>query len=110
MKLLLAIDGSEFSEAAVREVIQRCFERAEFLVARTADELEAAGFRTSVRTIDRDPAHAIVDSARAWGADLIVIGSHGRTGFDRLLLGSVAETVVRRAPCSVEVVRLPAAA
>jgi nucleotide-binding universal stress UspA family protein len=48
-----------------------------------------------------DPQLAIVDYARQGGFQLIVMGTHGRTGFDRLLLGSVAETVLRRAPCPV---------
>jgi nucleotide-binding universal stress UspA family protein len=47
----------------------------------------------------------IVDAARGWPADLIVIGSHGRGGVERALLGSVAEGVMRRAPCPVLVVR-----
>lgn len=48
----------------------------------------------------------IVEDAVEWQADLIVIGSHGRTGMDRMFLGSVAEKVVNRAPCSVDVVKL----
>lgn len=51
------------------------------------------------------PADEIVKSARMWPADLIVIGSHGRSGLDRVLIGSVAEAVTRRAPCPVLVVR-----
>jgi nucleotide-binding universal stress UspA family protein len=47
----------------------------------------------------------IIDSAAEWNADLIVIGSHGRSGIPRLLLGSVAEFVARNALCSVEIVR-----
>lgn len=47
----------------------------------------------------------IVEDATEWHADLIVIGSHGRTGMDRMFLGSVAEKVVNRAPCSVDVVK-----
>jgi nucleotide-binding universal stress UspA family protein len=86
------------------------FDRAKWLVSKTSEQLERAGFRTSVTTPDMDPRHAIVDCAREWGADLIILGSHGRRGLDRLLLGSVAESVVRHAPCSVEVVRLPTAA
>lgn len=43
-------------------------------------------------------------------ADLVVVGTHGRTGLDRILLGSVAERVVRMTPCAVLVVRPPAAA
>lgn len=48
-----------------------------------------------------DPAEAIVRFAADQGADLIVMGTHGRTGLRRLLMGSVAEAVVRRAPCPV---------
>lgn len=48
-----------------------------------------------------DPQTVIVDEAVSKGADLIVIGTHGRRGFKRLLLGSVTETVLREAPCPV---------
>ncbi len=50
-------------------------------------------------------ATEIVNAARDWPADLIVIGSHGRGGLKRALLGSVAEAVMRQAPCPVLVVR-----
>lgn len=56
-------------------------------------------------TISGDPARAIVSYAETELVDHIVMGSHGRDGLTRLLLGSVAETVVRRAPTSVTVVR-----
>jgi len=49
--------------------------------------------------------HAVCERARAWGATLVVVGTHGRTGLSRVMLGSVAEHVVRHAPCSVLVVR-----
>ncbi len=51
------------------------------------------------------PATEIVKAAKDWPADLIVIGSHGRGGFERLLLGSVAEAVMRHSTCPVLVVR-----
>lgn len=51
------------------------------------------------------PATEIVKAAKDWPADLIVIGSHGRGGVKRVLLGSVAETVMRQAACPVLVVR-----
>lgn len=51
------------------------------------------------------PATEIVKAAKEWPADAIVIGSHGRGGVTRLLLGSVAEGVMRHAPCPVLVVR-----
>jgi nucleotide-binding universal stress UspA family protein len=52
-----------------------------------------------------DPAHEILQRAAQLSADLIVVGTHGRTGLKRLLVGSVAEVVVRRASCPVVVVR-----
>jgi nucleotide-binding universal stress UspA family protein len=52
-----------------------------------------------------DPGSEIVKAASEWPADLIVIGSHGRRGLTRAALGSVAETVMRHAPCPVLVVR-----
>ena len=48
-----------------------------------------------------EPAAVIVDQASARRADLLVMATHGRSGFDRLLLGSVTEKVLRRAPCPV---------
>ena len=53
------------------------------------------------------PAAAIVDCARNLGVDLIVVGTHGRGGMAHLFVGSVAERVVRTAPCPVLVVRHP---
>jgi nucleotide-binding universal stress UspA family protein len=50
------------------------------------------------------PAASIVEHARAEKADTIVVGTHGRTGLSRLVIGSVAERVVRLAPCDVLVV------
>lgn len=51
------------------------------------------------------PGSEIVKAAREWPADLIVIGSHGRHGITRALVGSVAEAVMREAPCPVLIVR-----
>ncbi len=52
-----------------------------------------------------EPKDAILNIAAAWSADLIVMGSHGRTGLDKLLLGSVSQAVALHAPCSVAIVR-----
>ena len=74
----------------------------------------AAHLRVISRTEEGPPGPAIVAEAKRWGADLILIGSHGRGFAARLVIGSVAHTVVLHAPCSVEIVRdraalLPAA-
>ena len=52
-----------------------------------------------------EPAAEILEVARARGADLIVMGTHGRTGLEHALMGSIAERVVRRAHCPVLTVR-----
>jgi nucleotide-binding universal stress UspA family protein len=57
--------------------------------------------------LEGDPAEEIVRYARDAGIDLIVMGTHGRTGLERLLMGSVAERVLLDALCSVLVVKLP---
>jgi nucleotide-binding universal stress UspA family protein len=59
------------------------------------------------RLLRGDPAERIVDLADAEPCDLIVMGTHGRTGFRRMLMGSVAEAVVRRANCPVFTYKLP---
>jgi nucleotide-binding universal stress UspA family protein len=59
--------------------------------------------------LEGDPATEIVRHVQQTGIDLVVMGTHGRTGLERLLLGSVAEKVLRDAPCSVLVVKLPRA-
>lgn len=70
-----------------------------------AAELTAAGRHAVADVRDGDAATEIIASARDWAADLVVIGTHGRTGLARLTLGSVASNVTRHAPCSVLVVR-----
>jgi nucleotide-binding universal stress UspA family protein len=58
---------------------------------------------------DGDPAVEILGVAQEVGCNLIVMGTHGRTGVGRLLMGSVAEQVVRKAPCPVLTVKVPLA-
>jgi nucleotide-binding universal stress UspA family protein len=88
------------------EMAERSAETAaQELVARTARELAPTGCATEAVTDRGDPRDVIVDQSNEWPADLIVLGSHGRTGLKRWVLGSVAESVVRHAPCSVEVAR-----
>jgi nucleotide-binding universal stress UspA family protein len=80
---------------------------AQELVERIANELRDAGFKVETAVEVGDIREKIIDRASDWGADLIVVGSHGRSGIQRFLLGSVAEFVARNAHCSVEIVRTP---
>jgi nucleotide-binding universal stress UspA family protein len=73
-------------------------------------EVPGAGARVERRLGDGDAPAEILRAAQQLKADLIVMGTHGRTGLGRLLMGSVAEQVVRRAPCPVLTVRTPPAA
>ena len=77
----------------------------EDLVDQVAESLGKAELKVEMAVRAGKPEIEIVEEAKEWRADLIVIGSHGYTGFKRLVLGSVAQSVVGHAPCSVEVVR-----
>jgi nucleotide-binding universal stress UspA family protein len=92
-------------DAWLHEAEQRLFEDARKLVRSAADALASTGLRTESETVLGDPRDGILAHAKDWEADLVVLGSHGRTGIKRWVLGSVAEAVVRHAPCSVQVVR-----
>ena len=70
-----------------------------------AAELRRAGLTAEARVGSGDARFVLVDAAGHDDADLIVVGTHGRTGVKRLLLGSIATYVVAHAPCSVLVVR-----
>lgn len=143
MKILLAIDDSEYSAEAIREISirpwpsatkvrvlsvvepvtppaaelwydaggnlerveQELAKRATALTTSAAEKFEGKGFTVETAIREGDPRSVIIDEAGSWSADLIVLGSHGYKGIKRLLLGSVALSVVSHAPCSVEVVR-----
>jgi nucleotide-binding universal stress UspA family protein len=77
------------------------------LVTRASEKLRAAGFKAHTLVREGSTRTLIVDIAAEWRAKLIVLGSHGRTGLDRFLLGSVSDFVSRHAGCSVEIVRIP---
>ncbi|MDE3135058.1 MAG: universal stress protein [Acidobacteriota bacterium] len=143
MKILLAIDDSRFSKAALQSVLTlappkgthvrvlHVIEPPSVLVARGlggynanlrmvweaqrkngqalveqfAKDLAAGGFKVTTSIVQGEARSKIVDVARKWHADLIVVGSHGRRGLERFLMGSVSGAVVHHAPCSVQVVR-----
>lgn len=149
MKILLAADGSECSNAAVEEIASRPWprgtevqvisvihlpfaptpevwalpnsyysqleksgsEQADVVINHAALRLRESNtgretpLTLSSKAIVGHAEEIIIETAKAWGADLIVLGSHGYGGFQRLLLGSVSHAVASHAPCSVEVVR-----
>ena len=81
---------------------------ARTLVERIAAELRRAGFTTQSEVLIGDVTKTILDRAAEWRADLITVGSHGQRSIRDFLLGSVAESVARRARCSVVIFRPPA--
>jgi nucleotide-binding universal stress UspA family protein len=79
-------------------------EREATLARWRADAERQVGRPVSARVLWGDPTEALVRHAREERCDLLVLGTHGRTGMSRLVLGSVAESVARRSPCPVLVV------
>lgn len=74
-------------------------------LAACADGLRADGHRVSIRVLVGSPSVAIADAARAEGMDLIVMTTHGRGGFSRFVLGSVADGLVPRADVPILLIR-----
>jgi nucleotide-binding universal stress UspA family protein len=95
-----------YGVAAVRREMRR---RGEQISALVIDRLRAIGIPAQVTVMRGDPAFLIPFAARKWSSDLILIRANNRMNFRNWLLGSVAKSVVEYAPCSVEVVRPPAA-
>ena len=71
------------------------------------ERVTGAGLQSDFAIVHGVPFQVIVETARTAHADLIIMGTHGRTGLSHVLLGSVAERVVQHAPCPVLVVRPP---
>jgi len=147
MKILLAVDGSACSDAAVDSVARRPWPAGSgFLVISVAEppplaampdtwaptmdlynRMQAEGLSRATAAVGKAekrlrgavggdmkiktnvlegfPKEAIVQEAERWGADLIIVGSHGYHGLKRLWLGSVSLAVASQASCSVEIVR-----
>ena len=146
MKILLATDGSECSQAAAQEIAARVWPEGTTIRVVSAvevpisiapetwilpegyyGEIEAAARKQAQAAADSAtavikgaqddkvvvetellsgiPKHAVVDEAERWGADLVVVGSHGYSGFERFLLGSVSQSIAHHARCSVLIVR-----
>jgi nucleotide-binding universal stress UspA family protein len=98
--------GSSYG-ADVAAHLQASRGHAERLVAEAAAQLLSARFRAITVVREGEPRHLILDYAAEISCDCIVMGSHGRKGFDRFFMGSVSENVMRHAHCSVHIVRRP---
>ena len=88
-----------------KQIMDEWFRDHRKWVSAAEQSLRDAGLRTEGKVQVGDPRIVLVDLARAENADLVVVGSHGRTGLSKWLLGSVAAHVVSHAPCSVTVVK-----
>lgn len=91
--------------AALKEAVRHTGERA---LAQAAEKVRQSGTEAETALLEASGeriASVIESEARHWLADLIVIGTHGRSGLSRLLLGSVAEDLVRGAPTPVLLIR-----
>ncbi len=87
--------------------LAQMFDAARHEMDHLVERKQGHGVVLSVAFVEGYPDEGIVKHAKEWGADLVVIGSHGRRGLSRILLGSVTERVVRHAPCPVLVVHPP---
>lgn len=96
-----------FEHKGMEEARANAMRHAEEAIDFAEQVIAAAGLEvsTSVAVPTATPKELILQEAADWGADLIVVGSHGRRGVGRFLLGSVSEAIALHAPCSVEVIR-----
>jgi nucleotide-binding universal stress UspA family protein len=95
----------------VEELDLAAADQARSIVERALAKLRSAmGSEVNIQgeSAPGPPRVVILDEAEGWGADLIVVGSHGYRAWERFLLGSVSQSIVSHAKCSVEVVRCPA--
>jgi nucleotide-binding universal stress UspA family protein len=97
--------GEVVAPGAIAEIIQHQETGAKEVAEKAAATLKDVGLDAKARMVPSDPRDALVDTARDLGADLVVVGSHGRSGLKKLLLGSVATHVVTHAHCNVLVVK-----
>jgi nucleotide-binding universal stress UspA family protein len=97
--------SSEIYVPNVPELMQNLIADADRRLATLKASAAALGLKAETAVIRGRPAHAIVEHAQNGGFDLIVMGTHGRTGMSHVVMGSVAERVLRKAPCPVLTVR-----
>lgn len=108
--LLHVVEAASGTVDATVNMIQKALkerrsEAEEDVVEEVTDTLDDAGVEYAIEVTIGDPVRKIVESAKEHDADQIVVGNHGRAGASRVLLGNVAEDIVRRSPVTVTVVR-----
>jgi len=79
-------------------------ERAQEAISAASRILDTAGLKSTCEVLKGDTKTRIINEAKAWGADLVVVGAQSWRGIDHMTPGSVSEAVAMRAPCSVEVI------
>lgn len=97
--------GAGVAAKAYDEAAEPSRRQYEELARAMAHRLGEAGLKAEPQRRDGDAAEQIVRAADVWGADLVIVGTHGRTGLRRLLMGSVARNVLHHVDCSVLIVR-----
>jgi nucleotide-binding universal stress UspA family protein len=107
---LVFVSGFESGASYAKNVVPQLRKRSEELLEAGRKRAEAAGVAVDsllVECFARRTSEIVCEQAIAWHADLIVVGTHGRRGMRRMMLGSDAEQIVREAPVPVLVVRAP---
>jgi nucleotide-binding universal stress UspA family protein len=107
----LATEPFAISAEYIQEMRTAVVEQSEDFVADARKVIEertgGANVELTTGVLSGNPARAVVEEAQNWGADLIVVGSHGYGFWGRIVIGSVSHAVINHAPCSVLIVRKP---
>ena len=106
-EFILFKDSSYLEKHEAKDLGQASIDEAKSCVSAGVKILSGSALKvcSEVPTLEERPYRVILNEAETWHADLIVVGSHGRSGFDRVVMGSVSEAVALHARCSVEVIR-----
>ena len=105
LKVISVVDVPSEFYAEAPQAVEDLVKKAKGFVAEVKKQADAAGVKAETFVAETEAYQAVSNLAREQKADMIVIGSHGRTGLRRLLMGSVAEKVIGHAPCPVLVVK-----
>src|SRR6266568_7478048 len=102
---LTPVTMDEMTVGVVATYLEEQEIEAQHLLQASLERVQRAGLQGESLLVQGTPTQTIVDTAGEQGVDLILMGTHGRTGLAHVFLGSVAEHVVRQGPCPVLVVR-----